>query len=108
MISWIKIVRIRASKRSLTKQEKERCVNEYVRNIRIHRERSDQGCDEDEEGKQSGHIGFGEHGTDNSQVVGVGDGVGGSLADEWEDHDQQNDELVHLIFMIYQIKHLLI
>lgn len=84
-----------------------RC-NEYVRNIRIHRERSDQGSDEDEEGKQSSHVGFGEHGTDNSQVVGVGDGIGSSLADEGQDHDQQNDELVHLIFMIYQIKHLLI
>ena len=66
---------------------------------------SNQGGDEEDEREEGGDVGLVEHGADDGHggLVG-GDVLGNCLAAETE-HDQEGDqEVLHLIFMIYQIK----
>lgn len=67
-----------------------------MKNSKINRERSDQGGDEHDERHESCDVGLVEHGADDGALfVEVGNGVGGSLADEGEQHNDQDDEFVH-------------
>jgi hypothetical protein len=68
-------------------------------------ERSDHGDDEDDEGKQSGDVGLEEHGTDDGRGCFVGgDVLGDGLVGEAQHNEEGDEEVLHLIFMICQIK----
>ena len=68
-------------------------------------ELSDQGGDECDEWEEGCEVGLVEHGADDGALfVGGVNCVGGGLAGEGEQYNEHEDEVLHLIFMIYQIK----